>query len=350
MNNTHNAHAKTSCAFTTLLIACALLTLCLPTGCTVSEEGGVAEDDSRSDTNTTDTSGTADATTADATTADGEDIAGRECTTNDECPTPPGLRTCEGDVAVVNAPTAFCDIAQGICRVEGPPQRTDCAAQGETCADGECVAAAGCPAAGDLNNMACSEEGLTCNVGQECCCGECFPSLRCTCTGGQFSCYYTDACMRPACSSECDRDTPCAENQYCDYADGLCGAQGFSPGKGQCTDKPYTCDAVLDEVCRCDGSRASNQCEAAAQGHDVTRFGGCQVPRSGTFSCGDMLTCDESEYCSISLNDAPPPAFYASCLPLPEGCASPSCACLPPDDFSTCNDSTGYIVVVHPGG
>jgi len=36
---------------------------------------------------------------------------------------------------------------------------------------------------------------LTCNYGEECCCGKCHPSLVATCKGGQWQSFFTDACM-----------------------------------------------------------------------------------------------------------------------------------------------------------
>lgn len=44
-------------------------------------------------------------------------------------------------------------------------------------------------------NSACSDEGLSCQFGQECCCGACYPSLSCTCGGGTWACAATDACL-----------------------------------------------------------------------------------------------------------------------------------------------------------
>lgn len=36
-----------------------------------------------------------------------------------------------------------------------------------------------------------------CSWGTETCCGKTYPSLVCSCDGGQWSCYYTDACLLP---------------------------------------------------------------------------------------------------------------------------------------------------------
>ena len=65
-----------------------------------------------------------------------------------------------------------------------------------------------CPAATPNFDDACAPDGLQCGFGQECCCGACHPSLSCTCSGGSWACFATDACFHPACAG-CDaaRDT-----------------------------------------------------------------------------------------------------------------------------------------------
>lgn len=50
------------------------------------------------------------------------------------------------------------------------------------------------------------EGTASCDIGQECCCSECHPSLRCACAGGMWACYYTDACLIPACPDATDAD------------------------------------------------------------------------------------------------------------------------------------------------
>ena len=60
-----------------------------------------------------------------------------------------------------------------------------------------------CPAeAPELTDaQACPQEGLICSYGEECCCGSCSPSYVCECNGGDWSCYFTDACFMPQCGS-----------------------------------------------------------------------------------------------------------------------------------------------------
>lgn len=60
---------------------------------------------------------------------------------------------------------------------------------------GQDTPAAACPAEPPIGKK-CTGSG-TCEFGQECCCGDCHPSLVCTCTGEFWGCWYTDACLGP---------------------------------------------------------------------------------------------------------------------------------------------------------
>jgi len=55
-----------------------------------------------------------------------------------------------------------------------------------------------CPATEPIGES-CSTDGLQCNYGQECCCGQCYNAIECTCQGTSFACMYTDACLIPGC-------------------------------------------------------------------------------------------------------------------------------------------------------
>lgn len=62
------------------------------------------------------------------------------------------------------------------------------------------AAAGACPAEPPFGvTEACPSDGLRCEFGQECCCGQCFASVVCLCTAAGWGCYATDACMVPAC-------------------------------------------------------------------------------------------------------------------------------------------------------
>lgn len=95
----------------------------------------------------------------------------------------------------------------------------------------ECRVPEACPSAEPFGD-ACAVDGLECSWGTECCCGECFPSLVCTCYGGTWGCYATDACMIPGCEGRaCDSDSDCEswEGQL-ECIAGVCTEPG--PGEG----------------------------------------------------------------------------------------------------------------------
>jgi hypothetical protein len=46
---------------------------------------------------------------------------------------------------------------------------------------------------------ACYEEGSSCTIGTESCCGETYDSIVCTCENSQYLCYHTDACLLNEC-------------------------------------------------------------------------------------------------------------------------------------------------------
>ena len=48
-------------------------------------------------------------------------------------------------------------------------------------------------------NGVCYEEGSSCTIGTESCCGETYDSIVCTCENGQYLCMVTEACMMPSC-------------------------------------------------------------------------------------------------------------------------------------------------------
>lgn len=55
---------------------------------------------------------------------------------------------------------------------------------------------------------------LACEYGEECCCGECHPSLVCNADAGKtVQCYYTDACMIVGCP--CETDAQCNVQDSC---------------------------------------------------------------------------------------------------------------------------------------
>lgn len=65
-------------------------------------------------------------------------------------------------------------------------------------ATGECVPQVVCPLDPPEPLAPCTGSG-SCAYGEECCCGECFPSYVCECVDGAFACFATDACLLPPC-------------------------------------------------------------------------------------------------------------------------------------------------------
>jgi hypothetical protein len=46
----------------------------------------------------------------------------------------------------------------------------------------------------DIEGKPCDDERARCDIGRECCCGECEAELECSCDDGAWSCYHTDFC------------------------------------------------------------------------------------------------------------------------------------------------------------
>lgn len=90
----------------------------------------------------------------------------------------------------------------------------------------------GCPATPPGSGDACSE-GLRCEYGEECCCGACHPSLVYTCNAGVWIGLHTDACLgagiscpdagAPSCPAEMPAlGSPCDHGLDCEYGQECC--------------------------------------------------------------------------------------------------------------------------------
>ena len=113
--------------------------------------------------------------------------------------------------------------------------------------DFQCVSeAAGCPTTPP--GESCSDEGLSCDYGSECCCGDCFSSMFCDCSDGSWVCGATDACLVATCEGDtCESDEDCVggwRESLC--IDGVCtepSTGSWSTGPdiplgGECDDGP----------------------------------------------------------------------------------------------------------------
>lgn len=194
-----------------------------------------------------------------------------------------------------------------------------------------------CPATyEEANGATCSEIGQECSYGEECCCGTCFPSIRCTCMGTTYGCAYTEACMPPSCEDYCcdpaDENActywageevpfqclkfdgwdsghclPPVEYPYC-WADQQCGV-------GQVCKNPDFCSCT--ELCDmwqvagvCEYSEPPEGCcqtdEQCDQGINMAfqcgflpgeEWGTCLPLANGTDECWDQSDCAEGMVC-----------------------------------------------------
>ncbi len=129
-------------------------------------------------------------------------------------------------------------------------------------------------------NGECSEEGSTCAIGTETCCGQTFNSLECECSFGQWLCMATDACYRPDCGDQnitapscnysgpgkyCSADDDCTCGDVCldsffdDFR--VCGCEvGTTNGCDPNSNKPFCYKGFTAAGVDC-GCRDDNDCE-----------------------------------------------------------------------------------------
>ena len=117
---------------------------------------------------------------------------------------------------------------------------TDDTTAGDTGSDTGSV----CPA-DPFSTEACDQEGASCNYGTECCCGTCYPSTFCNCSGGQWACGSTDACMRPSCEgSTCTTEADCMGGAPSNALTCTAGICTVAPVEGGCFGLPQSnCDS-----------------------------------------------------------------------------------------------------------
>lgn len=129
---------------------------------------------------------------------------------------------------------------------------TDDCGPAYACEDDE-PPAPGCPEMAPDFRDSCSEEGLECAWGIECCCGECYDSTVCECTDGGWACYATDACFIESCAGrDCDTDTDCeggGVESTC--VDGTCRVvdPGCAGDDAESCESTFGCEWILPSAC-----------------------------------------------------------------------------------------------------
>ena len=164
-----------------------------------------------------------------------------------------------------------------------------------------------CPAEEPIGLGACIGD-VTCEYGEECCCGECHPSIVCSCSGGTWSCHATDACMIAGCP--CHDDTECEDSQGCTAPDdpqacGICmEPESTCTADVDCAETPGTvcdiptsgcfCEPVPQCVLACNGEQGCAVGETCAEGHCV------DTPCEATTDCPTFFSCiqDASGHCA----------------------------------------------------
>ena len=254
------------------------------------------------------------------------------------CDSPPA-NGCEGEVAVRYPPFGIC--ADGSCTYER--REEDCAALGQSCADGACVAACVDDSCVAPPPPTCTDDGRTAIV---------FVSVG-----------------------------VCGEDDLCSYEEARrtdCFADGLVCIDGACVEDPLcegvTCDVIPEPACEgevavtfgagdcvagaCQFARNSVNCEAAgllcSEGAcvDACALDGCVTPPEPTCIGGAAVvygrfgTCDPDEGCAY-------PTFVDNCgergLVCDAGaCVDPGCDCSTPPGPGLCDGNT-RIEYVTPG-
>lgn len=117
------------------------------------------------------------------------------CGFDEECRCREGLWTCVSPVCLVDVADTPSEDLPGEDGMADLPSAPD--ALSDPSPDPGDAGPAGCPEEPMLQGKCIAP--LRCEYGQECCCGQCFPSLVCNCLDGTWGCYATDACMIPGC-------------------------------------------------------------------------------------------------------------------------------------------------------
>jgi poly(3-hydroxybutyrate) depolymerase len=165
--------------------------------------------------------------------------------------------------------------------------------------------------------------------------------------------FVEDGCAPWIPEVSCSANTDCGEAQHCDFDDQACG---WLAGTGVCVDTPENnCPEGGPGACGCaPGAVATNDCEIEAGGADFSSLGGCSPNDDEEVLCGDTVCNRMTEYCIITMNDVmgdDQPPWFASCGDIAcPGDGLSGCACMSGANQANCHDTTGYPMVINPGG
>jgi hypothetical protein len=118
----------------------------------------------------------------------------------------------------------------------------------------------------------------------------------------------------------------CGQNEYCGFADGVCGETDPAPA---C--QPFPPCQPESVACDCDNLSYDSGCDAADATGGIRNEGAC-MPPEGKFTCTyeyqAPIYCEIGvEYCHVQI--APSGDYPLECLPVPAACVpGPDCSCV----------------------
>jgi hypothetical protein len=168
-----------------------------------------------------------------------------------------------------------------------------------------------CPAEAPVGMSGC-DGPATCEYGEECCCGECYASLVCACSGGSWSCHATDACLIAGC--------PCHGEKQCEGGQS-CVAPDDPPSCGICMEPETICEGDVDCA-----DLPGTVCDIPVGGCFCEPIPQC-VPACTEQSCAEGESCVEGHCIATPCATAGDCPSHFECVTDASGaCARTSCA------------------------